>query len=134
MPHPEPQERSKELVKLNAEYGQLESALQSDRATAQGLEQTVTETQKAQAKARSDLKKAADATEKAQAAHSERARDLQAKREQYEAQMGLASASGDGAKNLQVQPHCSTHPCGIGRTAFWCLALLRASYRRQRPT
>ena len=38
---------------------------------------------------------------------------LHAKQEQYEAQMGLASSSGDGAKNLQaslerllVAPHC----------------------------
>ena len=41
-----------------AEHGQLESALAADTATAKGLEQTIADTEKAQAKARAELKKA----------------------------------------------------------------------------
>jgi structural maintenance of chromosome 2 len=99
----EESELSKQLVKLGAEHGQLESTAEADSATAKGLEQTITDTEKAQTKARAELKKAEAASAKAQAVHSERAQALQTKREQYEAQMGIATASGDGAKDLQGQ-------------------------------
>ena len=99
----EESELSKQLVKLGAEHGQLESSAQADRATAKGLEQTIGDTEKAQTKARAELKKAEAASAKAQAVHSERAQALQTKREQYEAQMGIATASGEGAKDLQGQ-------------------------------
>jgi len=99
----EESELSKQLVKLGAEHGQLENTAEADSATAKGLEQTITDTEKAQTKARAELKKAEAASAKAQAVHSERAQALQTKREQYEAQMGIATASGDGAKDLQGQ-------------------------------
>ena len=99
----EESEVSKQLVKLGAEHGQLESTAEADSATAKGLEQTIADTEKAQTKARAELKKAEAASAKAQAVHSERAQALQTKREQYEAQMGIATASGDGAKDMQGQ-------------------------------
>ena len=103
-PNPNPKPNPKpDQVKLGAEHGQLESSAQAERATAKGLEQTIGETEKAQVKARAELKKAEAASAKAQAVHSERAQALQTKREQYEAQMGIATASGEGAKDLQGQ-------------------------------
>lgn len=106
-----PQDLSKELVKLGAEHGQLEGALGTDRGAAEGLEQTIADTEKARTKALADHKKAKTAVEKAKAAHDERASALHAKQEQYEAQMGLASASGDGAKNLQARNARGSNVC-----------------------
>jgi len=94
---------SKELVQLGAQHGQLESAIEADSAAVKGLEQTIAEVEKTSAKARADHKKAEAALQKAKAAGTEKADALKAKQEQYEANMGLASASADGAKNLQGQ-------------------------------
>lgn len=94
---------SKELVQLGAQHGQVESAIEADAAATTGLEMTIADVEGAQAKARADHKKADAALEKGKAAHAEKAGALKAKQEQYEANMGLASASADGAKNMQGQ-------------------------------
>ena len=65
--------------------------------------QQIAEVERSQKKGEAEQKKAAAAMEKAATEHAEHAESLQAKRAQYEAEMGLSAASnGEGAKNMQA--------------------------------
>ena len=81
---------------------QLRDTLDSEIAAQEGCSKTIKELEGSKKKGETEQKKVATAAEKAVRVHAEHSEALKSQRTQYEAEMGLSTSNGEGAKNMQV--------------------------------
>ena len=93
-----------EHTKLDCELKQLREALETEVSEMEKCSQQIAELERSQKKGAAAQEKATAAMQKVATEHAEHAESLKAKRDQYEAEMGLGEgANGEGAKNLQAR-------------------------------
>ena len=93
---------SKELVKVSTEMRQLRDSRDADDSAVNVCNKTLADLEDAKKRNATEQDKAMTAVASAIREHDARVEELEAKRAQYEAEMGLCASNGEVNKNVQV--------------------------------